>query len=154
MPARLIDSLGTTGPLADLFSDDSLLQAMLDFEVALARAEARLGIVPQSAADAVQNAAKAANFDAAALTRETLRAGTPAIPLVKALTALVRAADSSAARFVHWGATSQDVADTALILLLKQSQPILAADLGRLEKALRRLSDEHKNCSTMLGRTL
>ena len=60
MPARLIDSLGTTGPLADLFSDDSLLQAMLDFEVALAHAEARLGIVPQSAADAYKTQQKRA----------------------------------------------------------------------------------------------
>src|SRR5271154_6745135 len=133
MPARLIDSLGTTAPLAGLFSDESVLQAMLDFEIALAGAEARAGIFPQAAADAIQSAAKVANFDAAILARETLRAGTPGIPLAKALTARVKSADSSAARFVHWGATSQDVADTALILLLKRSQPILISDLSRLE---------------------
>jgi 3-carboxy-cis,cis-muconate cycloisomerase len=153
VPARLIDSLGTTGPLADLFSDDSLLQAMLDFEVALARAEARAGLVPQAAADAIRSAAKAAHFDSAALAGETLRAGTPGIPLAKALTRRVQAADAEAARFVHWGATSQDVADTALILLLKRSQPILAADLSRLEEALRRLSEQHQH-TVMLGRTL
>lgn len=153
MPARLIESLATTGPLADLFSDDSLLQAMLDFEAALARAEARAGIVPQAAADAIQSAAKAAHFDSAALARETLRAGTPGIPLAKALTNQVRATDPGAARFVHWGATSQDVADTALILLLKRSQAILAADLSRLEAALRRLSEQHPH-TAMLGRTL
>jgi 3-carboxy-cis,cis-muconate cycloisomerase len=151
--ARLIDSLATTGPLADLFSDDSLLQAMLDFEVALARAEARAGIVPQAAADAIASAAKAPHFDAAALSREILRAGTPGIPLAKALTERVRTADAAAARFVHWGATSQDVADTALILLLKRSQPILAADLSRLEETLRRLSEQHQH-TAMLGRTL
>jgi 3-carboxy-cis,cis-muconate cycloisomerase len=153
VPPRLIDSLATTGPLADLFSDDFLLQAMLDFEVALAHAEARAGVVPQAAADGIRAAAKAANFDAAALARETLRAGTPGIPLSKALAAKVRAANPDAARFVHWGATSQDVADTGLILLLKRSQPILAADLGRLEAALRRLADEHSR-TVMLGRTL
>ncbi len=153
MPPRLIDSLATTGPLADLFSDDSLLQAMLDFEVALAHAEARAGVVPQAAADAIQAAAKAADFDAAALARETLRAGTPGIPLSKALAAKVRAANPDAARFVHWGATSQDVADTGLILLLKRAQPILAADLGRLEAALRLLADQHGR-TVMLGRTL
>ena len=153
MPPRLIDSLATTGPLADLFSDDSLLRAMLDFEVALAHAEARTGVMPQAAADAIQAAAKAANFDTAALAHETLRAGTPGIPLSKALTAKVRAANPDAARFVHWGATSQDVADTSLILLLKRAQPILAADLGRLEAALRRLADEHSR-TLMLGRTL
>src|SRR3984957_2118883 len=143
MAARLIDSLGTTESLSALFSDESLLQAMLDFEVALARAEARLGIIPQAAADSIQKAAKTAGFDAAALARETLRAGTPGIPLAKSLTALVKAANADGARFVHWGATSQDVADTALILLLKRAQPILAADLGRLESALWGLSDPH-----------
>jgi 3-carboxy-cis,cis-muconate cycloisomerase len=153
MAARLIDSLGTTGPLSDVFSDDSVLQAMLDFEVALARAEARCGIVPEAAADAIHAAAKANNFDAAALSGETLRAGTAGIPLVKALTSQVRASDSAAARFVHWGATSQDVADTALILLLKRSQAILTADLSRLAAALRRLSHEHQH-AVMLGRTL
>jgi len=153
VPARLIESLATTGPLADLFSDDSLLQAMLDFEAALARAEARSGIVPKAAAEAIAAAAKAGNFDAASLSSETLRAGTPGIPLVNALTAKVRAANPDAARYVHWGATSQDVADTALILLLKKSQPILAADLSRLEAALRKLSDAHEH-TVMLGRSL
>lgn len=153
MPPRLIESLATTAPLADLFSDESILQAMLDFEVALARAQARLGIVPQAAADALARVARADAFDAAALARDTLRAGTPGIPLVKALTDHVRAADASAARFVHWGATSQDVADTALILLLQRAQPIIGADLARLEEALRRLSDQHQD-TVMLGRTL
>ena len=153
MTARLIESLATTGPLADLFSDDLLLQAKLDFEAALARAEAHAGVVPQAAADAIRAAAKAGHFDPAALARETLRAGTPGIPLAKALTAKVRAANADAARYVHWGATSQDAADTALILLLKRSQPILAGDLARLEAALRRLSGEHER-TVMLGRTL
>ena len=153
MPARLIESLATTGPLADLFSDDSVLQAMLDFEVALARAEARAGVVPKSAVRAIQAAAKASNFDSAELACQTLRAGTPGIPVAKALTAKVRAANGSAAKYVHWGATSQDVADTALVLLLKRAQPILDGDLDRLEAALRRLSDQHQR-TVMLGRTL
>lgn len=153
MPARLIDSLATTEPLANLFSDESVLQAMLDFEVALARAEANAGIVPKEAADAIQAAAKAVNFDVAALARETLPAGTPGIPLAKALTAKVHAANADAARFVHWGATSQDVADTALVLLLKRSQPLIAADLMRLDAALVRLSGQHAR-TVMLGRTL
>jgi 3-carboxy-cis,cis-muconate cycloisomerase len=153
MPARLIDSLGTTGPLADVFSDESVLQAMLDFEAALARAEAEAGIIPKAAAAAIGSAAVAKEFDAAKLTREALRAGTPAIPLVKALTARVRDVDSGAARFVHWGATSQDVADTALVLLLARARLILGADLARLEEALARLSQQHRD-TIMLGRTL
>jgi 3-carboxy-cis,cis-muconate cycloisomerase len=153
MPVRLIDSLATTEPLADVFSDASTLQAMLDFEVALARVEARLGIIPQAAAETIQKAATASAFSAAELARETLRAGTPGIPLVNALASQVRTIDPAAARFVHWGATSQDVADTALILLLKRSKALLAADHARLEDALLALSDQHQ-ATVMLGRTL
>lgn len=153
MPARLIESLATTSALAELFSDQSVLQAMLDFEVALARAEARVGVVPQDAAQAIAQAAKAESFDAAKLADETLRAGMLVIPFVKALTEKVRADNPAAAGFVHWGATSQDVADTALILMLKRARTILSDDLSRLEVALRRLSKQHKN-TVMLGRTL
>src|SRR5207244_1273317 len=78
---------------------------------------------------------------------------TPAVPMVKALTELVRATDPASAGFVHWGATSQDVTDSALTLLLKQAQTILESDLDRLELALQRLAIEHEN-TTMLGRTL
>jgi 3-carboxy-cis,cis-muconate cycloisomerase len=153
VPPRLIASLTTTAPLADLFSDGSVLQALLDFESALARAEARAGVIPQSAADAIQSAAKAENCDSSRLAAEFLRAGTPGIPVVNALTAKVHAANAEAARFVHWGATSQDVADTALVLLLQRSQPILAADLSRLDRALAALSERHRG-AVMLGRTL
>jgi 3-carboxy-cis,cis-muconate cycloisomerase len=153
MPARLIESLATTSALAELFSDQSVLQAMLDFEAGLARAEARLGIVPQAAADAITAVSKASEFDPAAITRDTLRAGTPSIPFVKALTERVRATNPEAAGSVHWGATSQDLLDTALILLLRRAQPILAVDLSRLGQALEKLSEQHKN-TVMLGRTL
>jgi 3-carboxy-cis,cis-muconate cycloisomerase len=153
MPVRLMDSMATTQSLASLFSDQSVLQAMLDFEIALARAEARCGIIPESAAEVIANAAQAGSFHAAVLAEETLRAGTPAIPFVKALTELVRAKNPAAAGFVHWGATSQDVTDSALVLLLKQAQAIVQSDLDRLEQALRRLSLEHER-TVMLGRTL
>jgi 3-carboxy-cis,cis-muconate cycloisomerase len=153
MSARLIEALATTGSLADVFSDGSVLQAMLDFEVALARAEARAGVIPQAAADAIAAAAKPEAFDTGKLVQDTLRAGTPGIPLAKALTEVVRAKDAAAAGFVHWGATSQDVADTALVLLLKRVQAIVVEDLTRCEKSLEKLSGLHKN-TVMLGRTL
>jgi 3-carboxy-cis,cis-muconate cycloisomerase len=153
MPVRLIESLATTAELAEVFSDESVLRAMLDFEVALAGAEARAGVVPQTAAEAIAKAAQAETFDITALAHDALRAGTLAIPLVKALTEKVRATNSSAAGFVHWGATSQDVADTALVLLLKRAQTIFESDLTRLETALETLAEKHKN-TVMLGRTL
>ncbi len=153
MSARLIASLATTPALAALYSDQSVLEAMLSFEVALARAEARLGLVPQSAADAIAAAAKRTNFDTDLLAQATLRAGTPGIPLVKALTEAVRTSSPEAARFVHWGATSQDVADTAISLLLQRAHPILSNDLLQLQQALVRLAEQHKD-TVMLGRSL
>jgi len=153
VPAHLIDSLATTESLAEIFADDSVLQAMLDFEIALARAEARVGIVPKSAAEKISTVAREAEFDVPALSHAMFRAGTAAIPLVKALTDKVRARDKKAAGWVHWGATSQDVTDTALILLLKRAYPILVGDLQRLGKSLVELSEQHK-ATVMLGRTL
>jgi 3-carboxy-cis,cis-muconate cycloisomerase len=150
---RLIDSLATTEPMAELFSDQSMLQAMLDFEVALAEAEAERGIIPQGAAGMIANAAEAKSFDIAALAKATQRAGTPGIPLVKALTERVRTLDGNAAGYVHWGATSQDVADTALVLVLKRSQPVIESDLAKIELVLERLSAQHAK-TVMLGRTL
>src|SRR5438552_3340176 len=129
MSVPLIDSLATTAPLAELFSDESLLRAMLAFEVALARVQAGAGIIPDEAANAIA-AATATDFDAQALSHDTLRAGTPSIPFVKALTERVRLSNPTAARYVHWGATSQDVADTALVLVLKQAQAVLETDIA------------------------
>jgi len=153
MASRLIESLASTEALAELFSDHSTLRAMLDFEVSLARVESRLGIIPASAAQSIAAAANPAAFDAVELSRRSLRAGTPGIPLVQTLTERVRSIDESAAAFVHWGATSQDVSDTALILLLKQAHYLIEADLAHCEDALVALSEQNRN-SVMLGRTL
>jgi 3-carboxy-cis,cis-muconate cycloisomerase len=153
MPVRLIESLATTEPLAALFSDHSILGAMLGFEAALARAEANVGVIPATAAEAIALAARPEAFDAEELSRQALRAGTLSIPLVKALTAAVRAVDAASARFVHWGATSQDVSDTAIVVLLARAAGILASDHEALASALRRLSESHAQ-TVMLGRTL
>ena len=83
MSVPLIDSLASTEPLANLFSDASILQAMLDFEVALAAVESRLDIIPAAAADVIAAAAKPEAFDLAELSRGALRAGTPSIPAGK-----------------------------------------------------------------------
>ena len=153
MSVRLIESLATTESLAEVFSDRSVLQAMLDFEVTLAHAESELQIIPKSVVRAIASVARAEEYDCAALARETFRAGTPGIPLVKALRKGVQQGDARAADYVHWGATSQDVADTALVLLLKKAAGILDADLARIEKALRPFIAKHRK-TVMLGRTL
>jgi len=153
MSVRLIESLATTEPLAEVFSDASVLQAMLDFEVALARVEAELQIIPQSAVRAITRCSRAEDYDITVLAKETLRAGTPGIPVVKALRKRVQQEDARAADFVHWGTTSQDVADTALVLLLRNAAQVLDADLARMEKSLRTVVAKHRK-TVMLGRTL
>ena len=153
MSTRLVDSLAATEALSQIFSDGAVLQAMLAFEAALVRAEAGLGVVPADAAETIAGAAVAEGFDTAELVRQSLRAGTPAIPLVRMLTERVRTHNAIAAGFVHWGATSQDVTDTALVLLLSRCRQVLEADHHRVLRGLRRISDEHAN-TVMLGRTL
>ena len=91
MFTRLVESLAATERLSQVFSDHSVLQAMLDFEAALARAEARCGIIPAAAAEKIAEAAHADGFDVAEIVRLSHRAGAPAIPVVRMLTAQVRA---------------------------------------------------------------
>jgi 3-carboxy-cis,cis-muconate cycloisomerase len=153
MPRGLIGCLTTTDALAALFGDDSVLQAMLDFEAALARAESRCGVISAEAAEAIASACEAPRYDPRALAVEMRRQAAMAIPVVKALTENVRESSPLSARFVHWGATTQDVTDTALVMLLGRARAILAADHERLLQTLRRMSDEHAR-TVMLGRTI
>src|SRR3954466_15576083 len=111
--------------------DVATLQNMLDFEAALARAEAALGVIPADAAGPITNACRAESFDLVGLADAAPRSGNLAIPLVKALTANVAKADAEAARYVHWGATSQDVIDTGAMLGLRAGIDALLADINR-----------------------
>jgi 3-carboxy-cis,cis-muconate cycloisomerase len=149
----LIDCLATTDALAGIFDDESVVAAMLEFEAALARATAAAGVIPAAAALVIAEVAGRGGLDAAAIATAARAGATPAIPLVKALRDAVSHVDETSATFVHWGATSQDVTDTALVLLLRRAHPIIAADHARLEAALRALSGAHA-ASVMAGRTL
>ncbi len=137
----------------EVFSDAARLQRMLDFEAALARAEVRCGVIPATAAAAIASKCKAELIDANALATATADSLNPAIPLVKQLTALVAKDDPEAARFVHWGATSQDANDTGLVLQMRQAFDILAADLGALCEGLTVLAEKHRS-TPIAGRTL
>src|SRR3954453_5597028 len=132
--------------------DRSTLQNMLDFEAALARAEAATGVIPASAVGPIEAACKADTFDMAALAEAATRSGNLAIPLVKTLTANVGRADAEAARYVHWGATSQDVIDTATMLTLRAGIDALDADLSRAIKGFAALARNHRN-TAMVART-
>ncbi len=149
---ELLDPLFGRSALAPIFADRGRLQGMLDFEAALAMAEAACGIVPANAVAPITAQCRAESFDIAVLGREAANTGNIAIPLVKHLTAKVRAGNEDAARYVHWGATSQDVMDTGLVLQLRQAIAIMEPDLARLAKALAILADKHK-ATVMAGRT-
>lgn len=135
-----------------VFSDHVRLQRMLDFEAALARAEARVGVIPPSAAPAIEAKCRAELFDMDALARATALAGSPAIPMVKQLTALVAEGEPDAMRFVHWGATSQDAIDTGLVLQLRDALDLIEADLAQLAMALAQLTRDHR-LTPVVGRT-
>src|SRR4029079_13653985 len=110
----LFDGVLARGPVRDATCDVAWLQAMLDFEAALARAEAAIGLFPVEDAQAIARACRAEDFDVAALGREPAATGNPVPALVRALTVAV---SGTAAQHVHRGATSQDVIDTAAMLV-------------------------------------
>src|SRR5262245_49729857 len=115
--------------VADLVDDNALVTAMLDTEVALAEAQAELGVVFAEAATAIRAAAVHTNIDPAALAAGVRETANPVVAFVEQLTAVVKAVDPSAAEYVHRGSTSQDILDTALMLLC-------AATLDRIEQDL------------------
>jgi 3-carboxy-cis,cis-muconate cycloisomerase len=135
------------------FSDEALLAAMLEFEAGLALAQADTGVIEPGAAQAISSSCAQARFDMEALGRDARGAGTLAIPFVKGLTAQVAARDAVAARYVHWGSTSQDVVDTALVLQIRRATALLRADLLRLGDAVAKLAHDHQ-LTPMAGRTL
>ena len=149
---NLLDPLFLSPAVDNLFTDRATLQGMLDFEAALARAEARIGVIPGAAAAAIGTKCRAELFDAAALAQAAARAGNIAIPLVKQLTALVAKKDEHAAHFVHWGATSQDAIDTGRVLQLRQALDLIARDLDSLAQPLGALAQKHRS-TLIAGRT-
>ena len=112
-------------------SDRARVQAMLEVEAALAEVEAELGVIPRQAVAAIQAAAHAEQFDLGAIAAAAAGDGNLAIPLVRQLTHAVEAIDRDAARYVHWGTTSQDIIDTGLVLQLQRAVPPILGHLDR-----------------------
>ena len=125
---------------------------MLDVETALAEAEAAIGVIPRQAARSIRACARADGLDEALIESEAKRDGNAAIPLIRQLTARVASSDPAAARYVHWGATSQDIIDTALVLQLRAAVPAVIADLSRGADAAADHAERHVK-TTMVGRT-
>ena len=148
----LLAPMLSSGPMRRICDDTTTLQHMLDFEAALARAEAAAGVIPGHVVESIAKACKAESFDLAQLADAATRSGNLAIPMVKALTAAVAKVDAEAARYVHWGATSQDVIDTATMLSLRAGIDALLADLDRAIKGFAALARKHRH-TAVVGRT-
>ena len=142
--------LFSTPSMSAAFAPTAHVRAMLAFEAALAQAEARAGIIPQEAARAIAAACNVEHFDVASLYREAATAGTPAIPLVRMLTARV---EGEARKYVHRGATSQDAIDTALMLQMRDGLDLLIAGLLDVCASCATLAKKYRH-TLMAGRTL
>ncbi len=151
--SALLGPLFSSKEMRALFSDRATLGRMLAFENALARAEVAAGAIPSKAASVIDAACKPQLYDAVAIGKAAGLAGNVAIPFVKALTEQVSKRDKDAARFVHWGGTSQDVIDTANSLGFREASELLSADLQKTIKGLVRLAEKHRR-TPMISRTL
>src|SRR6516162_217272 len=154
MPASLIDSavfrdIFSTEAMRTVFSDENRVQKYLDFEAALARAQARLGIIPKAAAEEIQRHCAISEYDFEKLKSEMERIGYPVLPVVQQLVALCR---DGLGEWCHWGATTQDITDTATILQIREALDLVEADLVAIADALAALAERHRD-TPMAGRS-
>lgn len=152
--SQLYTSLFYQKDVTDIFSDSSLVTYMIQVEVALAQAQAQVGVIPQNAANTIAQVAEHAldKFDFSALAVATGLAGNIAIPFVKQLTAIVKDIDEDASRYVHWGATSQDILDTACILQCRDALNIIEAQLQQCYSTALEQAKQYRH-QVMIGRT-
>jgi len=148
---RLFDELFRSQAVESVLADESLVR-MLEVEAALAHAEAEVGLIPPHVAQHIESCCKLESLDPKALAEGAKTSGNIAIPLVKQLTRTVAAKDAEAAKFVHWGATSQDIIDTAVVLQTREALSLILMEVQHANSVLRELTDRHRN-TIMPGRT-
>jgi len=153
MSASVFESFLSTPEMLGVFGDAAIMQGMLDVEAALARAQADEGLLSMAAAQAVAEACRVELYDLPALVGESGRAGSLAIPLIRQLTRRVAERDAEAAAKVHWGSTSQDVIDSAMVLATRRALSLIDRDLCALTDALFALAERHGD-APVLARTL
>lgn len=154
MPSSVIDSyyyrdMFGTETMREVFCDENRIQAWLEVEVALAKAEEKAGVIPNGVAEEIQKAAKLSNLDLDTMKKEFDRVGFPILPFVHQL---VNTCSPEASRWVHYGATTQDILDTGMVLQMKKGLTIVENDLKGVKKALVPLVKKHRN-TVMAGRT-
>lgn len=141
------DAFGTQA-MRDVFSDHNLIGRYIEVEIALAKAEARCGVIPQDAADTIARESQLGRIDFEHMRHETDIVGYPILPLVHQLVEMC----GEAGRYVHWGATTQDIMDTANVLQVRAALDIVDADLRSLRSILAQLAEKHRD-TPMAGRT-
>lgn len=154
MKAGAIDSeifrdIFSTEPMRKIFSDEARIQYYLDVEAALAKAQAKLDIIPQKACDEIVRNCDATKFDFQELKKQTELIGYPVLPVVKQL---VNLCDDGLGQYCHWGTTTQDITDTALTLQIKDALCLVEKDLKSIAQSLQHLAEKHKN-TPMIGRS-
>ncbi|KUL53510.1 3-carboxy-cis,cis-muconate cycloisomerase [Streptomyces sp. NRRL F-4489] len=149
----LLSTVRSGTPVEAAVSDHAWLQAMLDAEAALARAQARLGLIPDASAAAVTEAAHADRYDLASLAHRAREAANPVVALVTELQQTVATTHPAAADHVHRGGTSQDILDSAAMLVAARALRLIHYDIDRAVHSLARLAATHKN-TPMAARTL
>lgn len=149
---QLFDAYFMQPAMREVFSDRGRLQGMLDFEAALARAQARIGLIPHAVIADIEGCCRAGLFDVDELALAIAVAGNSAIPLVKALGRLIAKRSPEAERYVHMGATSQDAMDSGLVLQLRAAVALLESDLAQLADALAEQAQRHAG-TPLAGRT-
>jgi 3-carboxy-cis,cis-muconate cycloisomerase len=145
----LYDELFSYSAMETVLSEESRVKGMLQFEAALAIAEARTGVIPEAAAQKIAAHCRSLKFDLAVIAKEAALAGNLAIPLIKMLTEAVAQEDQDAAGFVHWGTTSQDAIDTGFVLQLRDALVLVEKDLLGLGETLVELANKHRATVTV-----
>jgi 3-carboxy-cis,cis-muconate cycloisomerase len=154
MPSTILDSavfrdIFTTPAMRRVWSDENRVQKYLDFEAALARAQARLKIIPQEAADEIVKHCQVEKIDMAKLKEATERIGYPVLPVVQQLVKLCK---DRLGEWSHWGATTQDVTDTATVLQIRESLALIEKDIAAISDALAALAEKYRD-TPMAGRS-
>ncbi|HEY6381879.1 MAG TPA: 3-carboxy-cis,cis-muconate cycloisomerase [Pseudolabrys sp.] len=149
LDSKIFGPLFSNSEINQLLSDQAYVRALVGVETALARAEARVGVIPQVAAEQISKAADPNKIDIASLSKGAVRSGFPIIALVRELQRLV---GGQAASYVHWGATTQDIMDTACVLQLRAATKLYKERLVELARQLSQLANRHR-ATVMAGRT-
>jgi 3-carboxy-cis,cis-muconate cycloisomerase len=149
---HLLDGFFRSPTVEPLFTDTAAVQSILDFEAALARAQARAGLISENFASTIASSCRAELFDLPTLAQAMPAAGNLAIPLLKQLTAIVARTSPDAARHVHYGATSQDALDTGLVLQLRSATRALSTEVESTISSLAELTSNHRG-TLLVART-